>query len=162
MSNTDLRQQKAIEIADKFRIVESSGKWLVPSQSGAKKYAVSVAGKTADCTCPDFETRRMECKHVLAVRITLQREFNFDGTTTVTETFEVVKKTTYPQQWTEYNKAQTNEKDLFQSLLFGLCQNVPTPVQEGKGQRTLPLSDAIFAAIFKVYAQSQDAVSCAT
>src|SRR4051812_10233129 len=151
MNTVDVRQQKAIEIADKFRIVESSGKWIVPSQSSQKKYAVHVVGDSGDCTCPDFELRREACKHLMAVRITLQREFNFDGTTTVTETVEVTKRTTYSQQWTEYNQAQTNEKDYFQVLLHDLCSGISTPEQSGKGQRRLPLADAIFAATFKVY-----------
>ena len=145
------REQKAIEIAAKFRIVESSGKWIVPSQNSAKKYAVRVVGNTGDCTCADFELRREPCKHVLAVRYVIQRERNADGSTTVTETFEVTKRTTYPQKWTEYNQAQTNEKDYFQALLHDLCSGVPTPAQSGKGQRRLPLADAIFAATFKVY-----------
>lgn len=66
------RQQKALEIADKFRIVETAGKWMVPSQSSAKKYAVRVIGKSGDCTCPDFELRREPCKHLLAVRYLIQ------------------------------------------------------------------------------------------
>jgi len=151
MSNVDIRQQKAIEIADRFRIVESSGKWFVPSQAGSGKYAVRMAGDSGSCTCPDFEVRRQECKHVMAVRFTIQRELNFDGSTTVTETFEVTKRTTYQQNWTEYNRAQTNEKDLFQAMLRDLCNGIPTPAQQGRGQRTLPLADAIFAATFKVY-----------
>lgn len=148
---TDPRQQKALEIADKFRIVESSGKWLVPSQSSTKKYAVRVVGNSGDCECPDFEMRREACKHMLAVRYLIQREQNPDGSTTVTETFEVTKRTTYPQQWTAYNAAQTNEGDFFQQLLHGLCSNVQTPAQKGKGQKALPMADAVFAATYKVY-----------
>lgn len=145
------REQKAREIADKFRIVESCGKWLVPSQSSTKKYAVRVVGNSGDCECPDFEKRREACKHLLAVRYIIQREQNPDGSTTVTETFEVTKRTTYPQQWTAYNAAQTNEGDYFQELLHGLCSGIQTPIQKGKGQKSLPLADAIFAATYKVY-----------
>ncbi len=148
---TNSREQKALEIADKFRIVESSGKWLVPSQSTTKKYAVRVVGNSGDCECPDFEKRREACKHMLAVRYLIQREQNPEGSTTVTETFEVTKRTTYSQQWTAYNAAQTNEGDFFQQLLHGLCRGVRTPTQKGKGQKALPLSDAIFAATYKVY-----------
>ena len=147
----DTREQKAIEIADRFRIVESSGKWIVPSQSSSKKYAVKIVGKNSACECPDFEARLEPCKHVLAVRLLIQKEQNPDGTTTVTETVEVTKRTTYPQPWREYNEAQVNEKDQFQVLLNALCSDVKTPPQQGKGRRTLPLSDAMFSAIFKVY-----------
>ena len=149
--STDSRQIKALEIADKFRITGGNGLWTVPSQSSTKKYTVSIVGKSGDCTCPDFEIRREACKHMLAVRYLIQREENPDGSTTVTETFEVTKRTTYPQDWHAYNSAQTNEGDYFQELLHGLCGGIETPAQKGRGQKALPLADAIFAATYKVY-----------
>lgn len=83
----------------------------------------------------------------------IERRDNPDGTSTVTETFEVTKRTTYPQNWPAYNAAQTNEQDKFQALLRELCEGISTPPQSGsgRGQRRLPLSDAIFSAVFKVY-----------
>lgn len=145
------RETKALEIADRFRIVESSGKWIVPSQSSAKKYAVRIVGKNSACECPDFEARLEPCKHVLAVKLLIEKNENADGTTTITETVEVTQRTTYPQQWAAYNAAQVNEKDQFQILLHELCKDIKTPVQQGKGRRRLPLSDALFSAVFKVY-----------
>jgi hypothetical protein len=147
----DARQQKALEIADKFRITEAHGRWTVPSQSGAGKYCVTIVDHLAKCTCPDFETRRVHCKHILAVQYVIEREKNPDGSTTVTETLTVSKRTTYPQNWPAYNQAQTNEQDLFLTLLHDLCSPIPTPAQEGRGRRTLPMSDMIFAAAYKVY-----------
>lgn len=149
MLNT--RETRAAEIADRLRIVNDGQKWLVPSQTGATKYTVRIVGERADCTCPDFELRRLACKHVLAVQYVIQREQNPDGTVTVTETVTVSQRKTYPQKWAEYNQAQTNEKDLFQAMLAGLCEGIETPEQTGKGQRRIPLSDAVFAATFKVY-----------
>jgi transposase len=145
------REQKALDIADRFRIVESSGKWLVPSQSSTKKYAVRVVGDSGDCDCPDFELRREAWKHLLAVRYIIQREQNPDGTTTVTETIQVTQRKTYPQKWAEYNAAQTTEKDHFQVLLADLCKSIETPIQEGRGQRKLPLADVVFAATYKTF-----------
>src|SRR5438445_13799185 len=100
MEATDMttREQKAMEIADKFRIVESAPhKWIVPSQSSSKRYAVRIVGEAGDCNCPDFELRREACNHVLAVRYIMEHKENTDGSMTVTETFEVTKRTTYPQ-----------------------------------------------------------------
>src|SRR5262249_50760873 len=58
------REIKAIDIADRFRIAESGGKWIVPSQTRpASKYAVRIVGDYADCDCPDFELRRDFLKH---------------------------------------------------------------------------------------------------
>lgn len=144
------RQIRAHEIADKFRIIKNDGKWLVPSQTGPGKYSVQLTHSSSNCSCPDYELRQEDCKHVMAVRLTIEREQNPDGTTTVTEVFEAVKRTTYPQNWPAYNLAQTTEQDHFQVLLRDLCAGIEEPVQT-KGRPRLPLSDVVFAAAFKVY-----------
>lgn len=149
MMNT--REERALEIAEKFRIVNNGHKWVVPSQTSRQKYEVTILGDKVDCTCPDFELRRSVCKHVMAVQLVISREQNPDGTETVTQSITITERKTYPQKWTEYNTAQTHEKFYFQQLLHGLCSGIATPEQSGKGQRRLPLADAIFAATFKVY-----------
>ena len=53
--------------------------------------------------------------------------------------------------WTAYNAAQSEEKRRFVELLAELCSTVPQPKQEGKGRPRLPLSDMLFAAVYKVY-----------
>ena len=53
--------------------------------------------------------------------------------------------------WTAYNAAQVEEKTRFVELLADLCSTVPQPKQEGKGRPRLPLSDMLFASVFKVY-----------
>jgi len=146
------REIKAIEIADRFRIAESSGKWIVPSQTHpTAKYGVRIVGEYAECDCPDYELRRDLCKHILAVQLVIKRERNADGTTTVIETFTVAKRRTYKQDWPAYNLAQTTEKDHFQVLLADLCRDIPSIPQTGRGQRRLPLRDVIYAATFKVF-----------
>ena len=40
--------------------------WLVPSRCGVL-YAIDL--KSDSCACPDFEERRLPCKHVYAARI---------------------------------------------------------------------------------------------
>ena len=145
------REIRALEIAARFRIVESGGLWNVPSQSGRGQYTVQIEPQTANCSCPDHELRQEDCKHILAVKYTLERERGADGSMTVTETFEVTKKTTYKQDWPKYNAAQVAEQDTFQTLLYALCSDLVHTPQVGRGQRRLPLSDAMFASIFKVY-----------
>jgi transposase len=78
------------------------------------------------------------------------REQNQDGTTTVTETLTVTKRKTYPQDWTAYNEAQTNEQDKFQVLLRDLCAGLPAPAPKN-GRPPLPLSDVVFNVTYKVY-----------
>jgi transposase len=127
--------------------------WLVASQSGHGRYAVSPDPDAPHCTCPDHETRGLKCKHIFAVEFAIKREEHSDGSTTVTQTVtvtETIEKPTYAQDWPAYNAAQTNEKDRFLSLLHDLCSGIPEPPPT-KGRPRIPLSDAIFAACFKVY-----------
>ncbi len=53
--------------------------------------------------------------------------------------------------WTAYNAAQSEEKHRFVELLADLCSTVPQPPQTGKGRPRLPLSDMLFASVYKVY-----------
>ena len=53
--------------------------------------------------------------------------------------------------WTAYNAAQSEEKHRFVELLADLCNTVPQPPQTGKGRPRLPLSDMLFASVYKVY-----------
>lgn len=150
----NLREQRGMELAATRTIRQKAGIWIVPSQTGEGFYRVHLMPKIASCTCPDFETRRENCKHIYAARFVFRREQNADGSTTVTEavTFTAVKQTTYPQAWSAYNAAQTCEQDKFQSLLHDLCSGlVETPVLTKRGRPRLPLSDVIFNVTFKVY-----------
>jgi transposase len=147
----DARQQRGLEIAAIAKITQKNGEWTVPSQSGMGRYKVDP--KTEHCNCPDHETRGVKCKHIYAVEYVIQRELNFDGTVTETETV-TVKKTvqrTYPQNWSAYNAAQTHEKDRFLELLHDLCSGVTEPQQAKTGRPRLSLQDAIFSMCFKVY-----------
>jgi transposase len=54
--------------------------------------------------------------------------------------------------WTAYNAAQSEEKHRFVELLADLCNTVPQPLRSpGAGRPRLPLSDMLFASVFKVY-----------
>jgi len=153
----DLREQRGIVLAATKRIQQHGDCWLVPSQSGKGVYAVRHLAETnPECSCPDYEARRQNCKHIYAAIYVMRREQNADGSTTVTQTMAFAatqQRTTYPQAWSAYNAAQTNEKDKFQSLLFDLCRGVAEPQAQRLGRPRLPLADAIFSAAFKVYSQ---------
>src|SRR6266496_564783 len=126
----DARQQRGMEIAATHKIVRrDDGTWAVPSQSGNGRYIVQLG---RHCTCPDHETRACKCKHMIAVEYAMRREQHSDGTETVTERLTITKtvnRPTYAQDWPAYNKAQTNEKRQFQSLLFDLCSAIPSEPQ---------------------------------
>jgi SWIM zinc finger len=152
----DAREQRGLELAATRTIRQDGTRWIVPSQTGKGFYSVRhIAHQHPECSCPDYETRRLNCKHIYAAIFVMRREQNADGSVTITESLTTVtatQRTTYPQAWSAYNDAQTNEKDKFQSLLFDLCNGIPLgPKVKKNGRPTLPLSDAIFSVAFKVY-----------
>ena len=92
----------------------------------------------------------MPCKHIYAAAYVMMREINPDGTETVTETLTVTQRKTYPQNWKQYNAAQTSEQDRFQELLRDLCSGLPAS-ENKNGRPPVPLADAVFSVTFKVY-----------
>ncbi len=149
----DARQQRGLELAATKNITQKGNVWIVPSQTNKTKYTVRPHATTPWCSCPDHETRGVKCKHIFAVEYASKRKRNKDGTTTVTATVQIketIKRQTYGQDWSNYNLAQTNEKDKFLELLHDLCSGVETPIQTN-GRPRLPYADAIFSACYKVY-----------
>ena len=133
------REQKGREMAARLKIVQKENTWIVPSQTGNGKYEVDI--DKPFCTCPDFELRGLKCKHIYAVEYSIKSETDPQTQTT---------RITYKQDWPMYNEAQTNEKALFQSLLYDLVLDLEDPVQTN-GRPRLPLRDMVFSAVFKVY-----------
>jgi transposase len=147
----DMRDLKSLEIAARQRIVFDNGAWLVPSQTSATKYRVSL--NPVSCTCDDHQLRQdaaKPCKHVLAVRLTCERERGARGPKIVTDA--IPKRPTYRQNWPAYNLAQREEKHRLQVLLADLCDGLPEPVrEETRGRRAISVADKLFAVCFKVY-----------
>jgi transposase len=146
---TDARRQRGMLLAETGRI-RRKGKmgsvFVVPSQSNQGSYTVMHTRETFVCDCPDYELRGQTCKHGYAVEFFLRRRVTRpDGAVD-----EQIVRVTYAQNWPAYNKAQTSEKAEFCTLLKDLVSTVPTPAQK-RGRPSLPLSDMLFAAAFKVY-----------
>jgi len=157
----DVREQRGREIAERAKIVKIGDAWIVPSQSGPGSYRVTLDGDQIACSCPDYELRRSPCKHAYAAAVivsrttvtetvTKQGEFFHTVTETVTETAAVVR-TSYPQDWRNYNAAQCAEKQIAQSLLRSLCDGIIDTPQIGRGRPRTPLSDAVYGMTMKVY-----------
>jgi transposase len=144
----DNREFKGMQIAATARLRYSKTEgWTVPSQTGMGTYKVRPNVPRSlgmRCTCPDFETRGRDCKHIIAVEIVRRRETP-EGDV-LTETVRV----TYTQDWAAYNAAQCEEKERFLPMLRDLCSLVPNPPQ-GRGRPRMPLSDMAFAAVHRVY-----------
>ena len=137
----DQRQLRAVSIVNNSQITEKEGKWIVPSQTGSGHYSVGLNG-TARCTCPDFDSRGVKCKHIWAAEFTIERKQTENGSEW-TRSVRITEKVerTYGQNWPAYNAAQTNEKDHFQVLLKDLCASAPEPdrAREEDGHSPLPI-----------------------
>lgn len=141
------REDRAKELLKVYDIVETQKGWKVPSQTEENKsYLVEFDGHEPHCNCPDCQMRNNKCKHIFAVEFYLRKAINEKGELTDVKGVRV----TYAQNWSAYNKAQTNEKLLFMKLLKDLCENVEQP-EYTFGRPTLPFSDMLFGSIMKVY-----------
>ena len=141
-----MRKQKGFEIAQTEKVAMQGYKWLVPSQNTInKKYEVILYLDRQVCNCPDFIERGLKCKHILAVEITITKEISGSET-------KITQRITYSQDWLNYDKAQTKQKELFMKLLHDLVQTIPEePKQTGKGRPRLPIRDMAFSSALKVF-----------
>ena len=137
------RELKALEIAAKSKLTRRGKTWLVPSQSvrGAQ-YTVKLDPNEPECSCPDFEGRKLRCKHIFAVEYTIERDETPDGETFVTESFKVTRRT-YPQDWKAYNVAQqsttgqVSTMSIGQIIIFypdGSTSNAEVRLQNARGE----------------------------
>lgn len=141
-----VRKERGRQIAQTSRIRRNEkGAWQVPSQSGRGHYTVTNNGNETTCTCPDCETRRCKCKHIWAVEYIVMEETDNEGNIRIT----AVRKT-YKQDWSNYDKATTNQKLLFMKLLGDITSQIPQPEYKF-GRPTLPVSDMIYNSVMKVY-----------
>jgi transposase len=146
----DPRQEKGRALANDRRVKRVIGvTWTVPSQTkNAGSYEVNILAMS--CTCPDYELRHIKCKHQWAVEFVRTIETAPDGTEVVTDSVKVTRKT-YKQDWPNYNEAQCREKEIAQKLLRGLCDGIQTAPHPGRGPKPIPLSDAVYGMVTKVY-----------
>lgn len=74
-ASEQLREVRGYAIISKGDTPQRTGEdtFTVPSQNGNGTYTVIMKGK-ATCTCPDYQSRMMDCKHIHAVRFYL--DFN--------------------------------------------------------------------------------------
>jgi transposase len=145
------REERGRAIAKLGGIRRLGGRFTVPSQSvaaDAPVYIVDLVDET--CTCPDYETRRLRCKHIEAIYFWLASEgaVSDDGTIEPPS-----RRPTYRQNWPAYNAAQTTEKARVEQLLKSLCDGIEEPARAPgrSGPKPIPIRDAVFAAVVKVY-----------
>ena len=149
------REERGRQIAQRGGIRQIGVRYAVPSQTpggDAPTYLVDVIAQS--CTCPDHELRgrSTRCKHQEAVWYWIAWEgvVNTNGTGTAPPK----KRKTYPQNWAAYDEAQTMEKERIQVLLKALllaCIVEPVRQPGAPGRPRIPLADAVFSVIMKVY-----------
>ena len=148
----DSRVVKAWEMTGDSRISFRDGSWHVHSQSTNRFYKVNPSPTAPACECEDFALRGKPCKHIMAVRLLLERQLKGEPNPEATAIPARKPRPTYTQDWVNYNAAQVNEKDHFQVLLADLCRGIVMPPPGPKGGRPpIPMGDAVFSAVFKVY-----------
>jgi transposase len=145
----DMRELKALELAARAKITWTDGAWLVPSQSGNTPYRVTTWPGAEACTCDDFALRQSPCKHIIAAKLIEERDGKRQAPPIDTDTLP--ERKTYKQNWPLYNLAQSVEKHRLQVLLADPCRGIPSPRYAGTGRHARPVSDRLFAAVFKTY-----------
>jgi transposase len=152
----DAREVKACEMTGDARIAFRDGAWQVHSQTASRYYKVNPSPTGPACECDDFALNGSgtgkPCKHIMAVRMLLERQLKGEPNPMPEQLPARLPRATYRQDWVNYNLAQTNEKDHFQTLLVDLCRGIVQPPQSAKGGRPpIPMNDAVFSAVLKVY-----------
>jgi len=140
------REERGKLIFQRGRISKKNDYWIVGSQSSFRAYKVSFKEHEPTCNCPDCELRKKKCKHIFAVEFYIKKQIDEEGKITTTKGVRV----TYSQDWSAYNKSQTNEKLVFMRLLKDLCENIEQPAYKF-GRPTLPFADMLFGFVMKVY-----------
>jgi transposase len=145
------RKLRGEQIAKMIQIQKKGlDKWIVPSQSGSGAYTVNRSGENFKCSCPDFQNRMEARKHIYAVEIKVLKWFDNQGNSGTEVT--ITKRMTYQQDWPNYDKAQTHEKELFMKLLNDLVQNIPEKQLPTKaGRPELSMQDMVFGSALKVF-----------
>lgn len=142
---TQIRIERGLDIAKNTRIVSTEKGWKVPSQNGSGYYLVQSNGHESTCTCPDYQNKKVKCKHIWAVEFIVTNSVKSQDTLTIKAV-----KNTYKQDWSAYDEATINQKSTFMDLLKDITIQIPQPEYKG-GRPTLPISDMAYASIMKVY-----------
>jgi transposase len=143
---SQIRKQKGFEIANHAKITSQNGIWLVPSKSHPdKNYIVTLGLGKSTCTCEDYRHSTLPCKHIFAVQFRVANELD-------KHTPKIEERPTYPQDWPNYDKAQTQQKELFMKLLNDLVQNISDETKPKRaGRPELSMRDMIFSSALKIF-----------
>ena len=125
--------------------------FTIPSQNGNGEYTVTIGNKWK-CTCPDFESRKMNCKHIHAVKFYL----DFNKKVKIKNQGVVKKKPNCPycncEETIGWNKRQTMNGAVKQRYRCKGCKR--TFIEEkdfqrykGNGKITTAILDLFFKGL---------------
>jgi hypothetical protein len=121
----------------------------VHSATGSGFYHVKLEEGVWSCECPDWEERRLPCKHILRIIIAIDpfRSPTVDASTP--------RKKRYAQNWPAYDAGQQAEHPMFDPLLWDLLAPIPDKIQglppSTGGRPASPLRVKLLVAIKKVH-----------
>ena len=99
----DEREQRGKDIATTKEITQIGDLWRVPSQTDKRtQYTVNVTEQK--CPCPDYGARRVKCKHLFAVELTMRGEINVDAEPTILDVL-ALSLSLYPSGGVEKGEA---------------------------------------------------------
>jgi transposase len=128
-----------------FRKIAGDTFFVPSATTSGGGYVVELSARK--CSCPDHETTGCACKHVFSLEYHLSVLQTADGASAVSEIIRV----SYPQDWPAYNKSQVEEGDRLRVLLASLCDGIVEPPRKATGRKPMPLRDAVYGAVLKVY-----------
>lgn len=150
-AQVELRKRRGREIAARLRIKKEDDGWKVPSSKSVHKhYKVIVEPTNVSFTCSDHEETGQRCKHIYAVECLIEEEQKKSRSLAEFEPIRPLKPTYRQKNWPAFNASQMHEEEEFLPLLYDLCQTIPEPPRR-RGRRPVPIRDAIFAVIYKVW-----------
>jgi hypothetical protein len=147
----DARLQKAKALLAGEGITRESGHYWVPSQSGGRRHRLVYGDLLSYCSCDDFELTASRAN--IFLRSNCIEIARWEVYPQPLEMPPPVKRKTYPQDWPNYDLAQTREKkhvlELLADLTSGIADEKPKSAKGGRP--AVPLRDAIHAIVYKVY-----------
>ena len=142
-----------MEITGDVRITFAAGGWLVNSQTSSDKYAVNPSATAPWCGARTSSYAHLPCKHILAVRLLLERQLRGDPNPARNRYRHALRENP-PAGLAELQSRTDERKGPVPGLACGpvpAAPELPLKNAEKGGRPPLPIADAVFAAVFKVY-----------
>lgn len=150
----DKRERKGLLLAHRDGIEYNDDDIIhfVPSESKPNHRYRVFFSENSTCNCEDFQRYRQTCKHIWAVHYFTIKDSGEELPEVPDE--EEVETPVIQRNWPAYNRALVNEEPKLLLLLRDLCKRLTTPPPSRSGGRPrIPLSDMIFAMVYKVFSK---------